>query len=162
VPVGAHGVNAGIIGNASEVAATGRLLSPGFLYSDFFSGYLFYVFRDDNGSLLCYLLKLCGINTELGIILPVEPLSRRIKCIRSALVTINSGTSEECVLHKPVPAGRSDQLCGGPLLLAICNLCFPRPARFIHHNVRSRLVTRNIPPKRFHLPPAAFATTLGC
>jgi hypothetical protein len=45
------GANAVLIGNAEEVAATGQLSSvPGFLFSDFFSGCLFFLFRDAHGS----------------------------------------------------------------------------------------------------------------
>jgi hypothetical protein len=45
------GANAVLIGNEEEVAATGQLSSaPGFLFSDFFSGCLFFLFRDAHGS----------------------------------------------------------------------------------------------------------------
>lgn len=45
------GANAVLIGNETEVAATGQLTTvPGFLFSDFFSGCLFFLFRDNHGS----------------------------------------------------------------------------------------------------------------
>ncbi len=50
VPRDTVGADAVMIGNESEVAAAGQLSPPGFLYSDFFSGCLFFLFRDAYGS----------------------------------------------------------------------------------------------------------------
>ena len=50
VAVGSAGANAVIIGNEADVAACGQIQAPGFLFSDFFSGCLFFLFRDSYGS----------------------------------------------------------------------------------------------------------------
>jgi hypothetical protein len=46
VAQGTLGADAVIVGNAAEWAATGVLVPPGLVYSDFFSGCLFFLFRD--------------------------------------------------------------------------------------------------------------------
>ncbi len=49
--VDAPGANSVIIGNEQDVAAAGQLSNtPGLLFSDFFSGCLFFLFRDSHGS----------------------------------------------------------------------------------------------------------------
>lgn len=50
---GTIGVNAVIIGNETEIAATGQIRLPQykFIYSDFFSGCIFFLFRDPGGAL---------------------------------------------------------------------------------------------------------------
>ena len=53
VAEGAIGANAVIIGNQTEIAATGQIRLPQykFFYSDFFSGCIFFLFRDPGGAL---------------------------------------------------------------------------------------------------------------
>lgn len=51
VALGTPGANCVYIANQSEVAAGGQLSNqPGFIFSDFFSGCLFFLFRDAHGS----------------------------------------------------------------------------------------------------------------
>ena len=65
-----------MIGNASEWGAVGQLASPnvpGFLFSDCFSGCLFYLFRDDNGSVYgCHSFRQSGTSVD-----PIPFFNRR-------------------------------------------------------------------------------------
>jgi hypothetical protein len=50
LPLGIPGADSIIVGNQTGQAATGQLQPPGFIFSDYFSGCIFFLFRDQAGN----------------------------------------------------------------------------------------------------------------